>query len=214
MISADLFYTAYNVGSSTEEKRWNAPQISEGYAYSFTVTVAKNESVIGSQYTIKTDIPAISRSGFSVVISSNTFNFASIKIKIGGNSPDPVRAQFFEGCLSDFTFQGIDIIGTYFKQYPNNTNPVRGEEVFVKNGHGFSNVSESCDDAMTTTGPVRSTELSTTAISNPKTTASWNSTTTRRANWTPSSPLPSNTNNIQALLEVMLFSVWLTNIAI
>ena len=63
---------------------------------------------------------------------------------------------YFQGCLSDFAFDGIDIIETYFDQYPNNVNPTRGSMV-VGN---FSNVPEFCQDIHPS--PSKSTTSSTT----------------------------------------------------
>ena len=223
-LSTGLFYTAYKAGTAAEEKQWNAIGISEGYAYAFTVTVSKQRSASGLQHRIRVDMPPISGAGFTVIISNVTLNFTSIKIKIGGNSPDPVGAQYFEGCLSNFTFKGVDIIRRYFAEYPNNVNPVKGRPTFVKNGHKFSEVAELCDDVLATTRPTES--------GGPSTTTPWSSTlprnspstktSTRENNGTISpsvktavSPtLPTNDGNSHQIFGLtLIFSSWLALIA-
>ena len=71
------------------------------------------------------------------------WNLENATLYIGGYKSTGVRSgDFFEGCISGVMFQGIDIIGKYFQQYPSNTNPVRGSGVVG----AFSNVSQTCDD--------------------------------------------------------------------
>ena len=199
-----------------EEKAWNAHGISDGYGYAFTVTVTKNQSASGLLHTLKTDILHLSRGGFTVIIPKVTFNFTRVTIKIGGNSlPDPVASQFFKGCLSNFTFQGTGIISTYFRQYPKNTNPVRGKETFIKSGHGFSNVSEPCDDVMTTTGP-QTTAPSTTehqSSSTQSSTSQSNATTSSGKYATATTPSSSSNNKNHIAIGTLFFSIWLSFMA-
>ena len=141
-----------------------------------------------------------------------TFNFTRITIKIGRNGlPDPVASQFFEGCLSNFNFQGTGIIITIFRQYPLNTNPIRGKETVNKNGQGFSNVSEPCDDFMTTTGPIKTTAPSTTEHQRSTTLSSTKQSdvTTPSGTYSTSTTPSSNSNKNQIAIGTLFFSTWL-----
>jgi len=73
-------------------------------------------------------------------IEKATWNLDDITLFIGGYRL--TNETYFQGCLSDFVFDGVDIIETYFGEYPNNVNPTRGSLV-VGN---FSNVPELCQE--------------------------------------------------------------------
>ena len=89
------------------------------------------------------------RSSFRTIFTVHDnikWNYDNITIYIGGYRQPIESGSFFEGCLSDFNFQGVNIINTYFQQYPNNTNPVKGSLTVG----GFSNVAQTCNDVMST----------------------------------------------------------------
>ena len=73
-------------------------------------------------------------------IENSTWNLDDINLFIGGYRL--TTETYFQGCLSDFVFDGVDIIDTYFDEYPNNINPTRGSLV-VGN---FSHDPELCQD--------------------------------------------------------------------
>jgi len=73
-------------------------------------------------------------------IEKATWNLDDITLFIGGYKL--TNETYFHGCLSDFVFDGVDIIETYFDEYPNNVNPTRGSMVIGN----FSNVPELCQD--------------------------------------------------------------------
>ena len=79
------------------------------------------------------------------VVDKKPWDLDTITLFIGGYNSS--SANYFHGCLSNFVLDGVDIIETYFQQYPNNVNPSRGPLV-VGN---FSNVPEACDDIMEST---------------------------------------------------------------
>jgi len=79
------------------------------------------------------------------VVEKKPWDLDTITLFIGGYNSS--SANYFHGCLSNFVLDGVDIIETYFQQYPNNVNPSRGPLV-VGN---FSNVPEACDDIMEST---------------------------------------------------------------
>jgi len=70
------------------------------------------------------------------------FNLKNVTFFIGGYN----HTSFFHGCLSDFVFDGVDIIENYFDQYPNNLNPTKG----LFEVGDFSNQPEACEDLTTT----------------------------------------------------------------
>ena len=79
------------------------------------------------------------------VHEKNAWDLDNITLFIGGYNSS--SANYFHGCLSNFVLDGVDIIESYFQQYPNNVNPTRGPLV-VGN---FSNAPEACDDIMEST---------------------------------------------------------------
>ena len=169
----------------------------------------RNTSASGWKFSIVTDIAAVS--AFAIEDVNANWNFSTIKINIGGNIPDPVSAGLFEGCLSDVAFQGRDIISTYFKQYPNNTNPVRGKETFVNGGHGFSNVSERCADAMLTTKAPVATTTTTVTTADGWSTESNVSTKVRLSTkgHTPTTKPTDAACVSQAFQITLIFCIWL-----
>ena len=116
-----------------------------GYMFSFTLTVTQ---VVLDKGTFAHQL----HSNFGVALrsfDSTKWNLDKITLYIGGYKRSNNSGQNFEGCLSDFMFQGVNIINTYFQQYPNNTNPVKGS-VTIGN---FSNKAQTCDDVMSTVAP-------------------------------------------------------------
>ena len=134
--------------------------LTSGYLFSFKLTVTQADSGNGSY----SHYVASSLSVGLMTVDSTKWNLDNITLYIGGYKQSIKSGQNFEGCLSDFMFQGVNIINTYFQQYPNNTNPVKGS-VTIGN---FSNRAQTCDDVMSTVAPT-STK---TATSNPITVGS------------------------------------------
>jgi len=83
--------------------------------------------------------------GFGNSNEKEAWNLDNVTFFIGGYNS--TSENYFHGCLSDFIFDGVDIIETYFDQYPNNLNPTKGQ---LEIGD-FSNQPETCDDLTTTT---------------------------------------------------------------
>lgn len=53
--------------------------------------------------------------------NTSTWNFERITLSLGGYKG--TNKTQFQGCLSNFVFDGVSIIDTYFDQYPANENP-------------------------------------------------------------------------------------------
>ena len=118
---------------------------SSGYLLNFTIHVSEVPySNLSYFYIFDT---SLSRGDYTSFRKKR--NFDNITLYIGGYKQSIDSGAFFQGCLSDFTFQGVDIISTYFQQYPNNTNPVRGD---LTTG-SFRNVAQTCSDALSTAQP-------------------------------------------------------------
>ena len=120
------------------------PTTNFGFPFFFEVIcIQRNES---SRYLKKVDVRVSHGEQMTHTLESyedSKWNLENATIYLGGYKN--VRMQtgdFFEGCISGVMFQGIDIIGKYFQQYPSNTNPMRGSGVIG----AFSNVSQICDD--------------------------------------------------------------------
>ena len=111
-----------------------------GRLFSFKLIVRQIPSVDGEDYMhIVNSSLVIGR----YTTDSRKWNLDNITLYIGGYKQSINSGQNFEGCLSDFMFQGVNIIEAYFQQYPNNTNPVRGRYT----SGNFSNMAETCDDS-------------------------------------------------------------------
>ena len=80
------------------------PEDSNGYVYWSEVEVGKNWWKLGHHRNV-----------------TSTWNFDNITLFIGGYKGTS-KTQF-KGCLSNFVFDGVSIIDTYFDQYPSNENP-------------------------------------------------------------------------------------------
>ena len=131
---------------------------SSGYLFSFTIDISETSSGNGTyRHTVN---PSLS---IAMTTTDNTkWNLDNITLYIGGYKKSIESGIYFEGCLSDFTFQGVDIISTYFQQYPNNTNPVKG----ALSAGSFSNVAQTCNDAMSTAPPTATaTQIPPTTVS-------------------------------------------------
>jgi len=115
-----------------------------GNFFSFTLVVT--QTVDNGIYGHKVDL---SHTAGLTVKDNIEWNFDNITLYIGGYKQSIKSGSYFEGCLSDFIFQGVNIINTYFQEYPRNTNPVKGA-LTVGN---FSNTAQTCDDAVSTAPP-------------------------------------------------------------
>ncbi|XP_065057759.1 uncharacterized protein LOC135685681 [Rhopilema esculentum] len=124
---------------------WKAmPTTNFGFPFFFEIICTqKNQS---SRYLKKVDVRVSHGEQMTHTLESyedSTWNLENATIYLGGYNREYLRTgDFFEGCISGVMFQGIDIIGKYFQQYPSNKNPVRGSRVVG----AFSNVSQICDD--------------------------------------------------------------------
>ena len=118
---------------------------SSGYLFSFTIHVSETSDGNGTyRHTVN---PSLSVG--TTTVDNTKWNLDNTTLYIGGYKQSIDSGAFFQGCLSDFTFHGVDIISTYFQQYPNNTNPVRGD---LTTG-SFRNVAQTCYDALSTAQP-------------------------------------------------------------
>ena len=205
-----MLTVAYPVEGATETKDWSSPLINTGYAFSFSVSVkAQGLNASGSAYSINASVTGALRPSVALVPFGRKWNYGNVTIKVGGNGPlDPIGATFFRGCLSDVTFKGVDIVKEYFKQYPNNTNPKRGKQMFIRDGHSFSNVSQICDDVMSTAKPTS------TDASKPKTTvtsASANLSSTKATSVPQTTKAPKTTpKNDASILTVTAITICLS----
>jgi len=124
----------------------NIAGATSGYLFSFTLDVTQTEDNGTYHHNFDSSLTSVS----VTVKDSIKWNFDNIALYIGGYKQSIKSGSYFEGCLSDFVFQGVRIIDTYFLEYPGNTNPVKGN-VTVGN---FSNTAQTCDDAFSTTPPI------------------------------------------------------------
>ena len=139
-----------------EYKEW----IKSGSAFRFMLTISERLKDDGSyEHSMKSSIEE-SVTGlkenpiaFGLIDKNdkNAWNLNNITFSIGGYNS--TTENYFQGCLSDFIYDEVDIIKTYFDEYPNNVNPVRGSLV-VGN---FRNEPEICDDFIPSTTGVATT---------------------------------------------------------
>jgi len=123
-------------------------RVNDGYVYSLRIKIDQNSKSNGSYwhnvtYAIGNDRNPDSWS--NSWIDDLDWDIDSVTLNIGGhNTTAPLHGNynFFEGCLSDFMFEDVDIIQKYFEEYPNNVNPVRSS-FSIGN---FSHVPQTCDD--------------------------------------------------------------------
>ena len=125
-------------------------KLNTGYEYGFTCTLSQTMPTnVTFLRWMRIHVSGMTPFGQSINVRES-WKLNTMKIFIGGYSRSIGSGQFFQGCLSDFMFQGTDMIGTYFSQYPNNTNPVRSPLTVGQ----FSNVAQMCGDlARPTPGP-------------------------------------------------------------
>ncbi|XP_065061152.1 uncharacterized protein LOC135688293 isoform X2 [Rhopilema esculentum] len=208
VIKDGMLTVAYPAEGVTETKDWSSPLINTGYAFSFSVSVkAQGLNASGSAYSINASVTGALRPSVTLVPFGRKWNYGNVTIKVGGNGPlDPIGAPFFRGCLSDVTFKGVDIIKEYFKQYPNNTNPTRGKEMFIRDGHSFSNVSQICDDVMSTAKPTSTdaTKSKTTVTSASANLSSTKATSVPQTTKVPKTP-PKNDASILTVTAITIF---------
>merc|ERR1712136_203985 len=125
--------------------------ITSGKLFEVDLIISETVDVVGNyEHTLQTSFKWDRTIGMTVV-EKKPWDLDTITLFIGGYNSS--SANYFHGCLSNFVLDGVDIIETYFQQYPNNVNPSRGPLV-VGN---FSNVPEACDDIMEHTTEMTST---------------------------------------------------------
>jgi len=145
-------------GGVLQVNRNGIADATSGYLFSFTLVVT--QTVVNGIY--NHNFYSSLNSARWTVQDYTKWNFDNITLYIGGYKQSIKSGSYFEGCLSDFTFQGVNIINTYFQEYPRNTNPIKGT-LTVGN---FSNMAEACDDAVSTAPPtVTSTNVTPTTTS-------------------------------------------------
>lgn len=119
--------------------------LNAGYLFSLKLSIFQTQSSNSSfRHRVTSSL------GFGIDTHDDTpWNLHNITLYIGGYNQSKIAGNFFEGCLSDFMFEGVNIINRYFQQYPNNTNPRRSSIIV----NSFSNVAQTCDDLMSTRPP-------------------------------------------------------------
>lgn len=144
------------------------PGVTSGYLFSFLLTVSQTVDSNGHyNHWIKRSLSGDTWD-FPGTGDDLKWDLDHVTLYIGGYPyPDP-SGNLFEGCLSDFMFEGVDIIERYFAQYPNNINPVQGPLV-VGN---FSHVPQTCDDLPLTT-TIKPTTTSTATSSTTEKSTTW-----------------------------------------
>jgi len=144
----------YSVSNGTEVKsmrqglNWvtQVPGITSGKLFEVDLTISETVEDDGNYtHTLESAIKGNWYNMSFGLVDNNPWDLDTITLFIGGYNSS--SANYFHGCLSNFVLDGVDIIETYFQQYPNNVNPSRGPLV-VGN---FSNVPEACDDIMEST---------------------------------------------------------------
>ena len=134
--------------------------ITSGSVFHFTLKLSEivDDESYGDGYFYKLDtwfegLPSM----MSMARNANKddLNLKNVTFFIGGYNL--TSENYFHGCLSDFVFDGVDIIKTYFDQYPNNLNPTKG--LFEVND--FSNQPETCEDLTTTSTVAPTTDPTT-----------------------------------------------------
>eukprot|EP00112_Aurelia_sp_Birch-Aquarium-sp1_P025738 Seg873.12 transcript_id=Seg873.12/GoldUCD/mRNA.D3Y31 product="hypothetical protein" protein_id=Seg873.12/GoldUCD/D3Y31 len=140
-----------------EWKIIRVPNVNSGKAFDFTVTVTQSEGNDGTyNHSVKSELR-----GYNSTTTSTKDNvkwdFDNMKLFFGGNYiPDLFEGSYFHGCFSNILVQGVDVIATYFSQYPNNTNPVRGSRF---GSPPYATAMQNCSDVTTvasTLGPTSS----------------------------------------------------------
>ena len=128
------------------------------HACDFNVTVLQSRINGTYHHSVFTTISG-SKSLVTTTKDQVTWQLDKMELFVGGyvNSKSHISESYFFGCLSNVMFQGVDIIATYFSQYPHNTNPVRGSTV---GSPPFATAMQNCNDVMnltSTVGPTSST---------------------------------------------------------
>ena len=85
------------------------------------------------------------------LVDKYAWNLNNITFFIGGYNS--TTENYFQGCLSEFVYDEVDIIETYFNEFPNNVNPTRGPFIVGD----FRNEPEVCDDFIPSTTSVQTT---------------------------------------------------------
>ena len=130
------------------EMSQNSTEITSGSVFHFDLKILETLNDEGGYaHTVKTNFEEEPSNTVTFGNSNDkeAWNLDNVTFFIGGYNSS--SENYFHGCLSDFIFDGVDIIETYFDQYPNNLNPTKGQ---LEIGD-FSNQPETCDDLTTTT---------------------------------------------------------------
>eukprot|EP00112_Aurelia_sp_Birch-Aquarium-sp1_P021215 Seg5648.1 transcript_id=Seg5648.1/GoldUCD/mRNA.D3Y31 product="hypothetical protein" protein_id=Seg5648.1/GoldUCD/D3Y31 len=133
--------------------------IGSGIAIDFTLTITQSESNGAYNHSVKFEIRGYANS--TVNTKDNVkWDFDKMELFFGGYANPNATSMSpddFHGCFSNVMFQGVDIIATYFSQYPNNTNPVRGSRF---GSPPYATAMQNCSDVTivtSTLGPISST---------------------------------------------------------
>ena len=143
----------------------NLTGITSGFVFHFNLEISETLNDKGGyDHTVKTTFDELPSKTITYSYDNNkeAWNLDNATFFIGGYNS--TSDNYFHGCLSDFIFDGVDIIETYFDEYPNNLNPTKGQ---LEVGD-FINQPETCEDLTTTStvAPTTNPTIQTTTTQN------------------------------------------------
>ena len=143
----------------------NLTGITSGFVFHFNLEISETLNDKGGyDHNVKTTFDELPSKTITYTYDNEkeAWNLDNATFFIGGYNS--TSENYFKGCLSDFIFDGVDIIETYFDQYPNNLNPTKGQ---LEVGD-FSNQPETCEDLTTTStvAPTTKPTIETTTTQN------------------------------------------------
>ena len=143
----------------------NLTGITSGFVFHFNLEISETLNDKGGyDHNVKTTFDELPSKTITYTYDNEkeAWNLDNATFFIGGYNS--TSENYFHGCLSDFIFDGVDIIETYFDQYPNNLNPTKGQ---LEVGD-FSNQPETCEDLTTTStvAPTTKPTIETTTTQN------------------------------------------------
>jgi len=143
-------YHLITIGETTIRKTEMSQEftgITSGSVFHFTLKLsARFHDDVGYYYNVETSYKGLPSKSLSLGRNAkkDAWNLKNVTFFIGGYNL--TSENYFHGCLSNFVFDGVDIVENYFDQYPNNLNPSKG---LLEIGD-FSNQPENCEDLTTT----------------------------------------------------------------
>ena len=142
-------YRTFSVSFNVEQSR-ELTGVTSGSVFHFTLKLSEivDDELLGDGYFYNLETSFEGLPGTTMSMSRNArkddLSLKNVTFFIGGYNL--TSENYFHGCLSEFVFDGVDIIETYFDQYPNNLNPTKG----LFEVGDFSNQPETCEDLTTT----------------------------------------------------------------